>query len=179
MTSPLDGRPYEITVDFLAADSGTLTSRGRHRKVQQDLNARVMQGAPLAIAHQCGTSIDARLPNGGRAEVEMRMADVVGCIATKGLALGGRLAEKDAYDVCAVLDNLEGGPTGVAAAFRPFVGDPLVGESVENIRRMFRGPDSAGALLVAGFHSGERDRARDRRATRASSVVAAFIDALG
>ncbi|HIJ17941.1 MAG TPA: hypothetical protein HA364_09225 [Thermoplasmata archaeon] len=107
------------------------------------------------------------------------MADVVGCIATKGLALGGRLAEKDAYDVCAVLDNLEGGPTGVAAAFRPFVGDPLVGESIENIRRMFDGPDSAGALLAAGFYSGERGMARDRRATRASSVVAAFIDALG
>ncbi len=177
--SPVDGRPYAITVDFLAADSDRLVGRGRHRKVQQDLNARVMRGARLALAHRCVTSINARLPNGGRAEVETHMADVVGCIATKGLALGGRLAEKDAYDVFAVLDNIEGGPAGVASAFRPFVGDPLVDESIGNIKKMFFGSESAGALLVAGFFSGETGSARDRRATRASRVVAAFIEALG
>ena len=177
--SSVDGRPYAISVDFLAADPDRLTGRGRHRKVQQDLSARIMQGAPLALAHQCGISIDARLPNGGRAEAEIHMADVVGCIAMKGLALGGRLVEKDAYDICAVLDNIEGGPAGVASAFRPFVGDPLVGESIENIRKMFLGSESAGALLVAGFFSGERGSARDRRATRASRLVAAFVEALG
>jgi len=177
--SSVDGKPYAISVDFLTADPDKLTGRSRHRKVQQDLNARIMRGAPLALVHQCMTSIDARLPNGGRAEVEIRMADVVGCIAMKGLALGGRLVEKDAYDICAVLDNIEGGPAGVASAFRPFAGDPLVGESIENIRKMFLGSESAGALLVAGFFSGERGSARDRRATRASRLVAAFIEALG
>ena len=179
VVSSVDGRPYAISVDFLAADQDRLAGGGRHRKVQRDLNARIMRGAPLALAHQCGISIDGRLPSSGWAAAEIRMADVVGCIAMKGLALGARLVEKDAYDIYAVLDNLEGGPTGVASSFRPFVGDPLVAKSIENIRRMFLGSGSAGALLVADFFSGERGSARDRRALRASRIVAAFIEALG
>jgi len=138
-----------------------------------------MRGAALALAHQCTISIDGPLPNGGRAKAEVHMADVVGCVAMKGLALGGRSVEKDAYDIYAVLDNFEGGPTSVASAFRPFVGEPLVDESIENIRKMFLGPESVGAVLVADFFSGERGPARNRRAIRASSIVAAFIEALG
>jgi hypothetical protein len=179
VASSVDGRPYAISVDFLAASPDKLVGGGRHRKVQRDLNARIMRGAPLALAHQCRISIDARLPSGGWAASEIRMADVVSCIAMKGLALGGRLVEKDAYDIYAVLDNLDGGPTGVASAFRPFAGDPLVAESIDNIRRMFLGPESAGALLVADFYPGERGSARERRALRASQIVSAFIEALG
>jgi len=178
VVSPVDRRHYSTTVDFLTPDPGRLTRRGRHRKVQQDLDARIMRGAPLALAHQCGVSIEARLPNDGRTRTEIRMADVVGCVAMKGLALGGRMAEKDAYDIYAVLDNIEGGPSGVASEFMPFVEDPLVAESIENIRSMFLGADSVGAHLVADFFSGERGAAHNRRALRASEIVGAFIEGL-
>ena len=179
VVSPEDSTPYVITVDFMAPDPMRLTRRARHRRVQPDLKARTMRGASLALAHQCLTPVEAKLPNGGEARAEIRMADVVGCIATKGLALGARMVEKDAYDVFAVLDNIEGGPVGVASAFMPFLGDPLVRESLDNIKGMFRGSDSPGALLVAGFYATEKGLARDRMATRASSVVSAFTDALG
>jgi hypothetical protein len=41
----------------------------------------------------------ATLPAGGVVDVELRVADVVSTLALKGIALGERYVEKDAYDI--------------------------------------------------------------------------------
>lgn len=62
--SPVDGRLYEIRVDFLAPEPDKLAGKHRHREIQPDLKARTMRGAPLALAHRSEIRIGGQLPGG-------------------------------------------------------------------------------------------------------------------
>src|SRR3990172_7260808 len=117
-----DGRTYDIQVDFLTPEPQDEGRKHRHRGIQPDFQARTMAGAPLVIAHNTPVDLSGALPSGARHAADLRMADVVGCVGTKGLILGGkrgRYKEKDAYDVWAVLEHYGEGPREVAAAVRP------------------------------------------------------------
>lgn len=176
--SPVDGKLYEIRVDFLASEPEKLAGKHRHREIQPDLKARTMRGAPLALAHRSQLLIEGQLPGDGNARAELLMADVVGCVGMKGLALGSRYSEKDAYDLFAVLENYGGGPRDVAAAVRPFVREPLMAEAIGYIREMFRDEKEAGSVWVADFHTEQRNEAHQRLAVRAFMVVSRFLEAL-
>jgi len=175
--SPFDGQSHNISVDLLT--SGPIEgSARRHRRVQPDLPARVAKGCALAFRHNTVVELSGTLPSDGEARCPMRMLDITGCIAMKGIVLGERYAEKDAYDVFSVIDHCLDGPTSVAAEVRPHLDDIDVATGIDVIRGKFRDIGAEGPSWVAGFVVHGDSMARDRTAAEVYVKVRRFLDAL-
>ena len=159
--SPATAKPYAIRVDFLTPDDAG--GAGRHAEVQSGLLARKIKGCEAAFAHQTTVELSGTLPEGGELTVPLRMADLVGIVTMKGIVLGERYREKDAYDLYALLAHYQRGPRDVAEAVRPFLGEPLMAESLAAIRAAFgrreaNGPAWAASFLVSPVFAAERQR---------------------
>jgi hypothetical protein len=75
------------------------------------------------------------------------VSDVVGSLATKGLAMNGRYKEKDAYDIYSELRYCGGGPEKMAEEVRGFVEEPFVAETLEVLKAKFRSARSEDSVL--------------------------------
>jgi hypothetical protein len=171
VVSPDDGRPYTIHVDFLTHQEDARTGRHRHLPVQDDLLARKTKGCEAAFRHHTVFELTGTLPKGGRITVPIQMADVVGCLTMKGIVLGERYREKDAYDIYAVIAHYQHGPRDVADALRPHLGVPLVKEAVSRIHAAFSTRDAHGPAWVAAFLQAESRAETDRLVTDAFMTV--------
>ncbi len=131
--------------------------------------------ADFALAHSLEFSLSGTLPKGGETTVEIRMLDVVGCLGTKGVVLGERHKEKDAYDIVSVLDNY--GPTidYIASAVKPFEGESLLVRALAIMSRSFETPSKEGSVWYADFRQPGSVEERARLRQRASQVVSEFI----
>ncbi len=161
--SPRDGQDYVIRVDFLTPRP--LAGQGRshrHRQIQRDLRARTLEGAEVALAHWFWYDLEAQLPDGARTRGRLKVADLVGSLTLKGIAIGERYAEKDAYDIYALCAHYRGGPPAVAEAIRPYLGEDPVRRGFGSIAEKFRAPDAEGPTWVATF-LGEGDPDRSAR----------------
>lgn len=150
--SPRDGQDYLIRVDFLTPRP--LPGKGRshrHRQVQQDLTARTLEGVEVTLTHWFWYELDAQLPDGAQARVRIKVADLVASLALKGIAIGERYAEKDAYDIYVLCAHYSGGPAAVAAAVKPFLGEDPVTSGLRSIADKFRTVDAEGPTWVARF----------------------------
>ncbi|MFQ5539739.1 MAG: hypothetical protein ACE5FB_05010 [Candidatus Binatia bacterium] len=178
--SPLDGKGYRVRVDFLTPQP--LRGQGqahRHRRVQRDLKARILPGAEVALEHSFMYQLQAQLPGDGIVEVELRVTDVVGALSLKGIAIGERYAEKDAYDIYALCAYYQDGPPSVAEAFRPFLHQDPIQRGLRAVAARFRAVEAEGPAWVAAFLS-EGDRDRVERITRdAYMVVGETLHLLG
>jgi hypothetical protein len=174
LPSPVDEKEYEIKVDFLTTPS---PDKHRHRKVQPDLPARKARGCGIAFRHN--TSIDLRgtLPGNGEVEMKVRMLDIPGCLGMKGIALGERYFEKDAYDIFSVVSQCLDGPEAVAREIRSRLKDGEMAEGVEVIRHVFRDIRAEGPSWVANFLSGDAEVLKRQKA-EAFAVMREFIEAL-
>jgi len=176
--APGNRRDDEVAVDFLTTEPQSVGRAHRHRRIQRDLNARTLRGAPLAIRHRRRLRLGGTLLGGGEASAEIYMADLVACVALKGLALGSRYREKDAYDLYALLRYGEGGPRGIGERVRDELSDPLVGEGCQAIRELFARVSSAGPTWVGAFMAPGDAEARAAQAEQAFLVVGNFLDEL-
>lgn len=164
--------PYVIKVDFLAPFPDGPTVKGPHTRVQFDLEAHKLEGAPLALANRERTLVHGVLPNGAIAEEEIPMLNVVGCLGTKGLAIN-RNSWKDSYDIVSILDNYGPGVGHIANLVRPQVSDPLMGKALDQIARRFHSVQSLGPTDYSDFMLGdEKTQAMNRR--RAFELVSDF-----
>ncbi len=153
--SPFDGADYLVRVDFLTPRplSGQGSSH-RHRWVQRDLRARTSDGVEVAFSHWFWYELEAQLPDGAQARVRLKGADLVASLALKGIAIGERYAEKDAYDIYALCAFYRGGPAAVAEALRPFTNEEPVRRGCHSIVQKFRALDAEGPTWVAAFLGG-------------------------
>ena len=143
------GIEHPIREDFLTPRPAPGQGRAhRHREVQRDLRARTLEGAEVALAHWFWYELDARLPDRARTRVRVKVADVVASLTLKGLAIGERYAEKDAYDIWALCAHHPGGPAGVAEALRRWLDEEPVRRGVAQIAEKFRARDAEGATWV-------------------------------
>src|SRR3990170_23783 len=150
--SPRTGQAHLIRVDFLTPRP--LPGQGhshRHREVQYDLRARTLEGAEVALAHWFWYEYESQIPDGARTRVRVKVADVVGSLALKGIAIGERYAEKDAYDIWAVCAHHRGGAAAVADALRQCLDDEPVRRGRAAIAEKFRARDGEGPTWVAVF----------------------------
>lgn len=168
-----DGTTRDIQVDFLTIPPERTGRVHRHRPIQPDLQARTMHGAELATIHRAQRRICGTLPGGAETEVEVLMLDVVGCLGTKGIALGERFKHKDAYDIVSVMDNFDGGVHEVSNQVRPFKTEPLIAESLGVISEKFRGERSEGPRWYAEFLGGDHE-AQQIASQRAYQLVTEF-----
>lgn len=150
-----DGQAYVIRVDFLTPRPlrGQGRSR-RHRQVQRDLRARTLEGAQVALTHWFWYELEAQLPDGAQTRVRLKVADIVGALALKGLAIGDRYVEKDAYDIYALCAQFRGGPQAVALALKPYLDEEPVARGLAVIAQKFRALEAEGPTWVARFLGG-------------------------
>lgn len=113
--------------------------------------ARKIRGCEIAFAHQATLRVAGTLPEGGDIEVPVRVADLTAMLAMKGLVLGERYREKDAYDIYALVKHTGAGPQDAAAAVMPYVNEPLVQEGLRNIAAAFASREAHGPVWVAAF----------------------------
>jgi len=159
------GRDYPIRVDFLTPRP--LRGEGRrhrHRAVQRDLKARTLEGSEVALGHWFWYELDAPLPAGGATRVRVKVTDLAGSLILKGLAIGDRYAEKDAYDIYALCAHYRGGPPAVAEALGIVRGEPVARRGLDAIANRFRTREAEGPTWVAEFlgSAGTEDHERAR-----------------
>lgn len=163
IASPHTGRAHAIRVDFLTPRP--LPGEGRlhrHREVQHDLRARTLEGADVALTHWFWYDYDARLADGAETRVRVKVADLVGSLALKGIALGERYVEKDAYDIYALCAHSRGGPAAVAEVLRPFRDEEPVRRGLSVLADKFRDRNAEGPTWVAVFLSEGNAEADER-----------------
>lgn len=152
--SPRSGQKYPIRIDFLTPIplAGQGRSR-RHRTVQPDLRARTLDGAEVALTHWFWYGYDAQLPDGASTHVHVKVTDLIGSLALKGIAIGERYAEKDAYDIYALCAHYRGGPAAVADVLRPVRDEAAVRRGLAAMAEKFRDHRAEGPIWVAAFLS--------------------------
>ena len=174
VSSPVTKKPYTIRVDFLTHPAAPGTARGQ-TEVQDGLFARKLKGCEAALTHRTTLSLRGVLPDGGELTVPIQLADVSAMLTMKGIVLGERYREKDAYDLYALIGHYGAGPRAVAEMVRPWMREPLVREALANIREAFGHREAHGPAWVASFLAPPAFAAeRERLITDAFMVVNEF-----
>lgn len=175
----MSGRePVMVEVDLLAGECGG-TGPGHRTQPIQDARARKARGCDLVFSEPVQVSVEGELPGGGRDRVRFRVAGIVPWLVMKGIALAARLKKKDAYDIFYCVCFYPSGPTGLAEAFRPHLGNTLVREGLEKIRTEFLSVDDAGPKWVADFLDVQDPEERAITQRRAYETISAWLDQLG
>lgn len=178
--SPRSDDPHLIRVDFLTPKPLARQGRARrHREVQHDLRARTLEGVEVALAHCFWYELDAQLPDAAQTRVRLKVVDVVGSLALKGIAIGERYAEKDADDIHALCAHYRGGPAGVAEAVRPFRNEEPVRRGLAAIAEKFRHRESEGPTWVAVFLAEGNADLHERLRTDAFMTVQEVLRLVG
>jgi hypothetical protein len=175
----LSGRePASVEVELLADEYGG-TDPGYRTQPIQDARTRKARGCDLVFSESVQVSLEGELPGGGRDRVTFRVAAIVPWLIMKGMALAARLEEKDAYDIYYCARFFPGGPTGLAEACRPHLGNTLVREGLEKIRMEFLSADDAGPKWVAGFMDVQDTEKQAITRRWAYETISAWLDQLG
>lgn len=169
--SPIDSNLYKIRVDFLTHEVDLRSGKHRHLPIQDGLLARKARGCDAAFRHKTSLNLEGTLPAGGDISVEIQMANVVGCFTMKGIVLGERFREKDAYDIYALAAHYKSGPGDIAAELRPQLAEPLLIEALANIKSSFATRTSHGPVWVAEFLMPTSNDEREQVVTNAHMVV--------
>lgn len=97
-TVEINGNVHEVEVDFLAGEYAG-TGRGRRTQKVQDMQPRKARGCDLAFDQVKEITLSGELPDGGKDRVRLRVSAIPPFLVMKGMALGSRLKEKDAWDI--------------------------------------------------------------------------------
>ena len=105
------------------------------------------------------------MPDGSKDIVQVHVAGIIPFIVMKGMAIEGRIKQKDSWDIYFCLRYHPEGVDSIIEQFKPFMGNSLVVEGLENISRKFASPDHIGPKQVADFEeiSDEEERERIQR----------------
>lgn len=112
VVSPLDRKEYRIGVDFLTEPKAARKAFPLV-KVQEDLTACLIEGSSIVFKFYYEAEIEGTLPDNGKIVTAINIADIVGALTMKGLALP-RLIDKDSYDIYAI-SGLYGGNPDIAS----------------------------------------------------------------
>ena len=158
------GLPSPIGIDFLTTQPPLGQGKAhRHRKVQDGLPARATEHLEMALQWNEALSLEGELPeNGGRASVTLRLASLPAMFGLKGLALGARYKEKDAYDIYALARYYGSGIEDVISRLKPNLGDAGLQKGLGNVREKFKSDKDAGPSWVANFFSTAQEAERDQ-----------------
>jgi len=169
-----DGRCYPISIDFLTCATDGPGDH-RHRRVQPSLPARITNGCDIAFDHNFEKEICGTLPGNGRSSARIKMLDIIGCIGMKGVVLGERYKEKDAYDIFSVISQCLDDPGAVARTIKPFMAEDGMNLGISNIRGKFNTIDAEGPSWVGNFLSSGDEEQKKRDQAESYVSVQRFI----
>ena len=165
----LEGNPFDIMLDFLTEPESA--SELNLVDVQTDLRACLVNGCSIVFPFNMLEEIKGRLPDNSKATGHIRIADLVGIITMKGLALL-RLKDKDSYDIYALAGFYDGDPDSAARAFKSLLTKggviipPTIKEAFQNIRNAFSFPTRFGSVAVSRFFGADMAVEASTRVTR-------------
>jgi len=146
----IDNQEIKVKVDLLAGEYGG-TEKTEINQKMQGIEARKSRGADLAIDMYQEVRISGELPGGGRDSVTIRVASIVPFLVMKGMALEGRLKEKDSWDIYYCLKNYPGGLDALVESFRPYLDHRLIKEGLHLIGENFASEKDVGPKFIADF----------------------------
>jgi hypothetical protein len=171
------GKIELIQVDFLGPEYGGTAKSKRHHRVQKKMLIRKARGADIVFEHNIEFELSGKLPNGSQSSTKIKVADIVGILTMKGIVIGERYSEKDAYDIYSLIAYYKGGSVAVAKEVKPHLTNKLVKEGIAGIEKKFRSREAEGPAWVADFEMAEGD-AREQLITDAHMQVNRFLEFL-
>lgn len=153
-----------VEINLLAGEYGGTTTPRRHQTVQ-DARARKARGCDLVFEGAAKITLAGSLPGGGTNKLTIKVAGIGAFLVMKGMALWGRMKEKDAYDIYYCCKNYPGGSIPLAKAIKPLLNKKLAREGLGKIKAKFSTVDGIGPNWVADFLevSDSEERARIQR----------------
>jgi hypothetical protein len=160
-----------LEVDFVGSYYG---NKGhRHQRIS-GLLARKCHGADIVYDNYMEETINGQFPNGGTTTETIRIANLVAFLTMKGIVLGERYKEKDAYDIYYLVTYLKNGPVDVAKEMNAYQTNDLINEALATIKKDFESREASGPAWVASFLNEEGDD-RERRLTDVFMNVDEFL----
>jgi len=172
------GRKVTVKIDLLAGEYGGTRRRHRHQKIQ-DAQARKARGCDLVFSNPVKVKVKGRLPNGATQEVTVKVPSIGPFLVTKGMALWGRIKEKDAYDIYYCCRHYSGGIAALVRDIKPLMNNKLAREGFGKIMARFRHIDALGPTGVADFLELEDPEERLRMRREAFELVYKLMTELG
>jgi hypothetical protein len=160
-----------LEVDFVGSYYG---NKGhRHQRIS-GLLARKCRGVDIVYDNYMEETINGQFPNGGTTTETIRIANLVASLTMKGIVLGERYKEKDAYDIYYLVTYFKKGPVDVAKEMNAYQSNDLINEALATIKKDFESRDASGPAWVASFLNKEEDD-RERRITDVFMNVNEFL----
>ncbi len=156
VTSPRTGNKHNVELDFLTEPEGAeRLPEDWLQSVQRDLKACIIEGSSVVFRHNYEVEFKAVMPGAGEASARIAVADIVGSLTMKGLALY-RMKDKDSYDIYAVAGFHEGGPIQASKAYSEAVKagngpEKAVLDGLDEIKEAFSSTTAQGPAAVARF----------------------------
>ncbi len=155
--SPLDRKEYRVELDFLTEPSAAEQAYPLIR-VQAGIKACLIKGSSIIFKFNYKENVEGVLPSDGKIVAELNVANIVGSLTMKGLALP-RLSDKDAYDIYALTGFHMGSPKQASQEFLSNLNRVqmesterrVISDSINMVRQAFRDPDSQGPYAVSRF----------------------------
>ena len=166
-------KEIEVRIDFLAPEYGGTPKKRRHQIIQ-DMLARKGRGTDIVFSHADVIHLSGPISNGANIELDIKVADVTACFVMKGILLGERTSEKDAYDLYMLVRYYKEGPKSVLSELTKLRNHGLMKEALKNIQEHFKDIKSLGPVSIARF-MGITDREEHDRITRDAFELFQFI----
>jgi hypothetical protein len=168
-----DGEEIEVQIDFLAPEYGGAPKKRRHQVIQ-DMLARKGRGTDIVFDQTEIIHLSGPISSGANIELDIKVANVTACFVMKGIALGERTSEKDAYDLYMIARYYKEGPQSVLSELKKLGSHGLMKEALKNIEEQFKDVKSIGPVSVATF-MGITDKEEYDRITRDAYELLQFI----
>jgi hypothetical protein len=168
-----DGEEIEVQIDFLAPEYGGAPKKRRHQVIQ-DMLARKGRGTDIVFDQTEVIRLSGPISSGAKIELDIRVANVTACFVMKGIALGERTSEKDAYDIYMLARYYKEGPESVLSELKKLANHGLMKEALRNTEEQFKDVKSMGPVSVATF-MGITDKDEYERITRDAYELLQFI----
>ncbi|MCK4591022.1 MAG: hypothetical protein KAT86_04655, partial [Candidatus Latescibacteria bacterium] len=139
-----------VEINLLAGEYGGTAATRRHQTVQ-NARARKARGCDLVFEGAAKITLAGSLPGGATNELTIKVAAIGPFLVMKGMALWGRMKEKDAYDIYYCCKNYPGGFRSLVEAIKPIVKNKLAKEGLGKIKAKFATVDGTGPTWAADF----------------------------
>ena len=106
------------------------------------------------------------------------MLDIADCIGMKGVVLGERYKEKDAYYIFTVISQCLEDSSAVGQKIKPFLAENSMELGVANIKEKFRAIDSDGPSWIGIFMSSRDEEQKKRDPSESFVLVSKFLKEL-
>jgi hypothetical protein len=174
----IEGKEITIQVDLLAGEYAGTSDRHRHQPVQ-DIKARKARGCDLVFDKSVRVKIEGNLPEGGKDEVEIKVASILPFLVMKAMALDNRIKEKDAYDIHYCIEQYPGGSESIVSEILPYKENSIVCEALEKIKKHFYTVDHIGPVSVVNFNEIFDPEEREIEQRKVFELVNDFLAKLG